>query len=418
MTKAACINCRSADLYKFLDFGLQPNGNRFLETAEVESEPLLPLSVVLCRSCGQVQQGQVAPPEFLFTDHPYLTGINKPYVEHFERLVPRLIRELSLEPGSTVLDIGCNDGTLLSIFARHGVRGLGMDPGSLSGKVAARNGRVVLPTFWNKRSAAHLAALQLRPELIVSTASFYHMVDLDDWVAGLEISMGERSVFVAQCVYLGDIVRNGQVDQFYHEHSCLHSVRPLTSLFKRHGLRLFHVEPIDVQGGSILVFACRDEAAIATRPSVAEFLEYEREVGLAEPATFDRLRTDFEHNAVELNGLLRALKADGRRISAIGGSLRGITLLNFARVPPDAIDRILEVNEYKIGKLAPGLHIPVVDERMETEEPDSYLVLSWTFREYFIEKYKNYLRRGGSLIFPVPRLEIVDGRSIDGDLSE
>lgn len=407
MSRAHCINCSASDLHTFLDFGLQPNGNNFLDKHDIENEPLMPLSVMLCGACGQVQQGDSTSAEFLFSNHPYLTGVSKPYVEHFERMVPRLIETLGLRIGATVMDIGCNDGSLLGIFAKHGIRGIGVDPGAASGKVAARNGHMVLPVFWGEQVAQHVSALKLRPDLIIATAAFYHMEKLNDWVAGLAAVMSKTSVFVAQCVYLGDIVRNGQVDQFYHEHSCIHSVRPLKALFERHGLRLFRVEPIDVQGGSILVYACRIEADHETDPSVEEYLEQERRDGLADLSRYEVLRADFERNARELRDVFEKLNADGKRVFAIGGSLRGVTLLNFAKIPKNSIEKILEVNDYKIGKYSPGLHIPVTDERLETGEPDSYIVLSWTFRDFFIEKYQNFLDKGGSLIFPVPELEVV-----------
>ena len=409
MKRTECINCGSTELYGFLDFGLQPNGNNFLKAEEIAAEPLLPLSVALCKACAQVQQGEVTSAEFLFSAHPYLTGVSRPYVEHFERLAPHLIQTLGLQPGATVLDIGCNDGTLIGIFARHGVRGFGVDPGSQSGLVAAQAGHLVFPVFWDEKSADCLAGLGLQPDLIVSTAAFYHMPYINDWVAGLAKVMGERSAFVAQCVYLGDVVKNGQVDQFYHEHSCLHSVKPLKALFERHGLRLFHVEPIDVQGGSILVFACRQDSPFETRGSVADFLASEAAAGLDQPKTYDRLRQTFESNGEELRALLGGMRARGERVFAIGASLRGVSLLNFMRAPQGSLDRMLEVNDYKIGRFSPGLHTPVVDERTETEEPDAYLVLSWTFRDFFLKKYAAYLKRGGKLIFPVPELEVVSG---------
>ena len=111
------MNCGGQELHEFLDLGAQPNGNHFPELEQNEPEPLFPMAMMVCAGCWQVQIAEFPPPELLFEDHPYITGINVPVVEHFQRLVPTLVAKFGLQPNDLVLDIGCNDGTLLKEFA-------------------------------------------------------------------------------------------------------------------------------------------------------------------------------------------------------------------------------------------------------------------------------------------------------------
>src|SRR5262245_58266707 len=108
---------------------MQPNGNRFPWPEEARDEPRFPLVMEVCPACWQVQISEFPSPEFLFTDHPYLSGLNAPIRTHFAWLAPHLISTLGLPPRALVVDIGCNDGTLLAQFAAHGMRTLGVDPG-------------------------------------------------------------------------------------------------------------------------------------------------------------------------------------------------------------------------------------------------------------------------------------------------
>lgn len=404
--------CASTELYQFIDFGMQPNGNRFLFPEEAATEPRLPVAMLVCEDCGLVQMAEPVTGEFLFAEHPYLTGVNKPYVEHFQNLVPRIIQKIDLTSNALVVDIGCNDGTLLSLFEKAGMRTLGIDPGRLSGKVARGNGITVAETFWTAATAESFKALEFRPDLITATASFYHMQDINDYVAGLSRVMGPNTVFFAQCVYLKTVLENAQIDQFYHEHSCVHAVRPLKRLFARHGLRILDVEYSDVQGGSILIYVGREEHPMQTQLSVTQAIDKEIQLGMNQRDIYDQLRVRFQSNAKNLVDLLRRIKSEGKTIHAIGASLRGMSLVNYFGITRELIDSVLEVNELKIGRIAPGSHIPVVDERTIKSQPDVYLMLSWTFADFLIQKYDKFLRGGGEIIIPVPNVRVITRNDI------
>ena len=135
-----CMNCGSSDLYKFIDLGHQPNGNSF-PTADVQGNELeFPFAMLVCRSCWQVQLEEFPTPEFMFANHPYVTGVNMPVVDHFDRLATKTIRRFRIPTQSLIVDIGCNDGTLLRKFRESGMRVLGVDPGRLTGKLCRESG--------------------------------------------------------------------------------------------------------------------------------------------------------------------------------------------------------------------------------------------------------------------------------------
>ena len=220
MKRTECMVCGGARLTEFIDLGDQPNGNNFLPAEEIAREVSFPLAMMVCEDCWEVQIAEFPSQEVLFCDHPYLSGDNAPVVAHFEQLAQRVVYKLGLQPNDLVIDVGCNDGTLLKMFARQGMRVLGVDPSERPGRIAREQGVTVFKQFWNHATGRSLAQLGICPEVIAATAVFYHVPDLHDFCRGLTEVMGPESVFVVQGVNLKDLIERNEFDHFYHEHSC------------------------------------------------------------------------------------------------------------------------------------------------------------------------------------------------------
>jgi SAM-dependent methyltransferase len=399
--------CGGPNLSVFFDCGPQPNGNSFLYAHEIDKEVIFPLAMTVCRDCWEVQISEFPPPEVLFNDHPYITGLNAPVVKHFRALARHVIDKLGLKRNDLVLDVGCNDGTLLKEFASHGMRVLGVDPSDQPGRLAREQGVTVFKQFWNRDTGKSLRQLGVSPEVITATAVFYHVPDLHDFVAGLCEAMNEKTFFVVQGVNLKDLIERNEFDHFYHEHSCIHSLSPLKRLFAMHGLRIQDVEFSPIHGGSFILYVCREDNATPTTPAVADAVAAEEAAGLNRLDTYLAFADRIAANMKKLKDTLRRLKVQGKTIYALGAPVKGSTLLNYAGIGPDLVDVATELNPLKIGRVMPGVHIPVVDERTLAKAPDYYLILAWNFADYFVEKYDAFLQAGGRFIVPVPDVRIV-----------
>lgn len=408
MTKnETCMNCGSRDLHRFIDLGSQPNGNHFPERDALDSEPKFPFAMLVCKNCWQVQIEEFPPVEFMFANHPYITGVNMPVLDHFTVMARRTVEKFGMGPNSLVLDIGCNDGTLIRTFNALGMQGFGIDPGQKTGALCRKYGTLVFETFWTQETAHAFRTLNCKPDLITATAVFYHIADLHGFVRGLSEVMTEKTVFLTQCVYLLDVLNKNQFDHFYHEHTLIHSLAPLERLFAEHGLRMLDVDFYPVHGGSFVLYVGREESPHPTRPSIADAIAEEKAAGLQEVARYDKFAEQVRQNREDLVNLLKDLKSQGKRVFALGAPLKGSTLLNYCDIGPDLVECATEVNEFKIGRYTPGTHIPIIHESEVKEPPDYYLLLSWNFLDFFRQKYFGYLRRGGRFIVPHPKVSVI-----------
>jgi len=139
-------------------------------------------------------------------------------------------------------------------------------------------------------------------------------------------------------------------------------------------------------------------------------LEQENRMGLHTPRPFRQFEERvFEHRA-NLQRLIRALNADGRRIVGYGASTKGNVLLQFCGFSEKDIPAIAEVNPEKFGRFTPGTGIPIVSEaKAKAMKPDYLLVLPWHFKSNIIAREQEFLASGGRMIFPLPEIEIVGG---------
>jgi len=403
-----CRICKGERLHEFLSLGPQPHCNNFLTAEQLDGkEPFYPLDVFFCETCALVQLGYAVPRETMFLNHPYVSGTTATLTRHFEALAGRIFRRYHLTSRSLVVDIGSNDGTWLKAFRRLGTRTLGVEPAERIAKLAVDSGIETELSFFGHDVAARIAAERGKADVITAAGVFFHVDDLDDFVAGVDALLAEDGVFVVQAMYLHDIVERSAFDSIYHEHLCYYSLGPLTKLFERFGMAIVDIERIDIHGGSFVIYVER-AARARPEPTVDETLRHEEAAGLYSLDTYRRFAARTHDVREKLVRLLHEVKERGGSMAAYGAPARGNTLLNFCKIGPDILDYATEKNPFKFGLYTPGMHIPVVPEESARETPpDYYLVLAWNFFDEFVEKEREFRERGGRFVLPLPEPRVV-----------
>jgi SAM-dependent methyltransferase len=402
-----CILCGETAVEEFLDLGETALANKFLSEDELRGdEPSFPLRVGFCHSCEHVQLTDAVPPSAMFEDYLYVSSASDTLKDHLWDLSDIVSERRELGEGDLVVDIGANDGTLLSGFARHGVRTLGVDPAENLAELAAAAGDRYVG-FFNSENADEIVARWGQAAAITATNTFPHIPALNDFVEGIAKALRPGGVFVIEAHYLTDLLEQGAFDTVYHEHVSYWALGPMTRLFERHGLEVVDAERVPIHHGQLRVWVQRQgEGKVSER--VGRILAEEKDKGLDRIETFHAFAEQVYRMKRDLREEVDRIKAEGSRLAGYGAPAKGNTLLCFLEIGPDTVDYIADRSPLKQGRYTPGTHIPVVPaQRLVEDQPDYTLLLAWNFADEVLRQQSEYRERGGRFILPVPKVEIV-----------
>lgn len=405
--RTTCRLCESSKVELGVPIKASPIADAYVPATRLnEVQELFPLDLYLCHDCGHVQLLDVVNPEILFADYIYTTSISLGLVEHFRRYADEIVRRYSPAPDALVVDIGSNDGTLLKFFKSNGLRVLGVDPAREIAHKATTEGVPTINAFFT-----HVLARQIRREngpaaLVTANNVFAHSDQLPDMADGICELLADDGIFVFEVSYLVDILEKKLFDTVYHEHLCYHSISPLVSFFKRHGMELIDVERLSNKGGSIRVSVQKRGGPRKTTTVVSELLSLETRMNLTKPGVFKSYAADLERLKQALHVLLESVRSKGKTIAGYGASATVTTLIyNFEL--GHFLDFIVDDNVSRHGLFSPGYHIPVLPPAaLQEKKPSHVITLAWQYATPILRKNVKYLEQGGHFILPLPELSI------------
>ncbi|MBI5773172.1 MAG: methyltransferase domain-containing protein [Verrucomicrobia bacterium] len=403
-----CRYCGSTRLDKFLSLGEHPPSNSFLRPDQISLEKRYPLEVYLCADCYLAQLIDVVAAEEIFGDYLYLSSTSKALKNHYAALASDVTARFGLKAGDVVVDIGCNDGVLLSGYSLPGLVPVGVEPSKVADYAEAA-GFKVMRGFFGPDMARQIAGAYGKAKVVTATNVYPHVDDIGKFTDGLPLVLADDGIFIIEASYLVDLIDQTLFDTIYHEHLCYLSLTPMVPFFGRHGLEIFAVEkvPFGASGPAIRVWAQKQGGPQKIQPSVAQMLVGEKLWGVGDLARYRRYSAQVEKIRAELLKLIDSLRASGARVGAYGAPAKGNTLLNYVGLTTDRIEGIAETNKIKQGLLAPGSHIPVVsEEEFLSRMPQYALLLTWNYLDFFL-KNSDYIKRGGRFIVPIPEPRIV-----------
>ena len=403
-----CQVCSSEKLHLVLDLGHQPLCDSLLTNDMLNSpETTYPLRMLWCEECSLVQIDYCVDGDLVYhPDYPYRTGVTKELVDYLGEMSTSLVSKYSLSSEDMVLDIGSNDGTLLTGFQKNGTKTLGVEPTNIS-KIANENGIETIQEFFNTKTASEIKNKYGEVSLIVSTNVFAHMATLGEVVSGVEELLKIDGVFVLECHYLLDVIQGGQFDTIYHEHLRTYSLKSLIKLFSYYNFTVTDVERGSRYGGNIRLHVTKGKNRKVSE-NVTRLLQLEEQFGLYSFNTYVIFANRVKKAKKDFMNFISQIKTDGKNVVGNSCPGRSVTLLNYYGVDKEMIPYIAEQpTSLKLGMFLPGKHIPIINnEILLKEQPDYVILLAWHLAEPIMEQLK---ARGlkSNFIIPLPDLKIV-----------
>lgn len=415
-TKVAtkCRLCGNPDLQLILDLGVQPLSSVFPKPGNRDPS-VSPLELVRCNkatkpdACGLVQlRHQAEMSEMYGKTYGYFSSISPTMVKHLQAKIEVLTKLVPLWKGDVVLDIGCNDGTLLNAYgAERSLVRVGIDPSSE--KFAAffqRDIRVVYDFFSEKNARSVIGNRQCK--VITSIAMFYDLEDPLGFMRQIRSLLAPDGVWMLELSYLPLLCTQLTYDQICHEHLTYFDLTHMDWMARKTGLKILDVSFNDINGGSFAMVVARDDSTHRPNQSrINEILASEQ--ALDGDAPYHRLRNRVLAHREEIMEFFELTRAAGKRVYGYGASTKGNIVLNYCGVTSKDIIAIGDRNPEKDGLTTPGTHIPIVAHaKLPKDKADYLFVLIWHLRKEVIRDEIDYILKGGKLVFDLPRLHVVD----------
>lgn len=401
----SCEVCDNQELISVLDLGNHPLCDDLIPISSDRNSQEYPISILLCNNCITAHQEYQVPKRELFPEsYHYRSRFTKDVLDGMKGLVTTCIDRYGELEGKTVVDVGCNDGSLLGFFRDHGANTIGVEPTGASDD-ARSAGHVVFNDYLSSNVVSEIVEKFGNPDIITFTNVFAHIENLNELLDSVEKLASDNTILVIENHYLGAILEGNQFDTFYHEHPRSYSFTSFKFIAQKLGAALTSVEFPSRYGGNIR--AIIDFRNRNFEPEDRETLE-STEALFAKK--FRDMQSKVESWKVKKSKLVRALyEKDGRiRCKAFPG--RAAILIKLLNLNADLIEAVYEKpGSMKIGSYVPGTRIPILsDEELfqHSEDQRPILNLAW----HISQEIRTYLSSNG---VDAEIIDIVETRDFD-----
>ncbi len=411
--RITCRICGSEKLIPVIDLGQQCLASVFESGTPPDwlRQPY-PLALVRCDAedgCGLVQLGHSIAPGVLYRHYGYRSGINERMRQNLVDIARVVENMAGLQPGDTVCDIGCNDGTFLASLSPATDR-LGIDPAENVIKSARDKGLDVICDFFSRQIYENVRP-GVKAKIVSTIAMFYDLDNPAGFVSDVAGVLADEGVWVMEMAYFPFMLKNHSFDNICHEHLAYYCLKQLEWLFDQEGLKIHGVEFNDINGGSIRLFIRKSAAGPVPETTLGELArirQQEQALGLETSAPY----TAFYESALvvrdDLKQLLNDIRKEGKTVYAYGASTKGNIILQFCDIDNRLIRKAADRNPEKWFARTPATDIEIISEQQARDEkPDFFLVLPWSFVDIFKEREADFLKNGGKFILPLPDVRLI-----------
>ena len=403
-----CQICYTKKIHQIIDLGYQPLADDLKNKQNVPSVSY-PIKVFFCKECRLLQNNFIVSDKKLYNkDYHYRPGISATVVNNLHNMALKLVSLYSLKKTDLIVDLGCNDGTLLNSFKHIGFKNVaGVEPTNIY-KFAKKKGIPVINDFFNVKSAKMLKKKFGGAKLITTTNVFAHTGQLGEFIKGVKTLIDDKTgVFVIENHYLLDIIKKLQFDSFYHEHLRTYSLKSLIRLLNIYEFKPINAFVTDRYNGNIQAHFVSKKNIVRTSINIDKILTNEKKQGLDNIKTYH----NFSHKIEKVKQKLFNYLNHNRNKLIIGKAYpaRASVILNYFNSLKERLKFIAEQpSSLKINKYISGTSIKIENSNIIKKiKPDIIIIFAWhLFHEIKNKWKKRGLPKKTKFVLLLPNLKI------------
>jgi len=408
-----CRICESKNLSKIVDLKKQYIQGSFIKRGFPKPSLIkIPLQLLRCKKCSLVQTFYTVNPKILYKNYWYLSGVNKTMSSHLKGIANECISIIKKNKKDLlkikVLDIGCNDCTLLNAYPKSFFK-YGIDPSQTPLKARNNSIKIYNNFFPHKKIISDFKEKKL--DIITSIAMFYDLQDPKNFVKSIKYILDFNGIWVFELSYLMQMLKLNSFDTICHEHLEYYSLTVLNYLMKLCDMKIFKISFNESNGGSLRCFVTHSDNYLYDDYKNNLFI---KKIFLKEKKSnvnSDKPYKDFFKRILkikeELLDLINVIIKKNKVIHIYGASTKGNTIIQWLGIDNKKIQYAADRNREKWGARTINSNINIVSEKHSKKlKPDYYLVLPWHFKSEFLIREKRFLEKGGKLIFPLPKIKV------------
>jgi C-methyltransferase C-terminal domain/Putative zinc binding domain/Methyltransferase domain len=403
-----CRLCQSHHLIEVMPFGEQFLASTFVpaDGDHALSSTKVPLTAVLCGDCGLLQLKETVDRNVLFSEYFYRSSTNPMMAAALRDIADDLKRRIDLKRGDSIVDVGCNDGTLLSFLPCIYNR-VGVEPAENINWDGLDKSISIINSYFTSTKVLQATCGQ-RCKAVTSIAMLYSVLDANDFAAEIKSILAPDGVWCVQVSYLPLTLQSLSFYDICHEHLYYFSLTTLNRLMEQNGLTIFDATTNDVNGGSLRAYITHQELGRRKSDNVDRLIKKEKELRLGEATTYQGFFSEIQTLRGKVRNYIATENQKGNLTVGLGASTKGNVLLQYFEIDRRMLPYISERNPEKVSLRTLGTGIELIsEERARALNPACMLVLIWFFKDEILKREQEYLQQGGKLLFPMPYCHIV-----------
>ena len=361
-----CEVCGNKKLVSVLDLGFHPMCDDLIPIGDSRACNKYPIEICFCEECYTAHQRFQIPKNKLFPEsYHYRARLTPSVLSGMQDLVESCEQRFGSLRGKIVLDVGCNDGSLLDVFYSKECQTIGVEPTD----AALDSKHKTLNCFFNREAANKILSSVGKPDIITFTNVFAHIENLTELLTNLKLIIGDKTIVVIENHYLGAVLQTDQFDTFYHEHPRTYSFKSFKYIAKSLELIFQDVQFVNRYGGNIRAYLGHDEETCINIDE-SNFVQL-----------FNTMNRNLLSWKIEILALINSLVDKYGPLTAKAFPGRAAIIIEYLELNESHLFAVYEIKgSKKVGYYVPGTKIPILPEAdlfSKKHFPDVVINLAW-----------------------------------------